>query len=111
MANSKELETTSLPPTQKTTYFHSLRVYLEIIKAIKLNIDFGLNPCHWGWKRSKDVLKIIKTNLPPAPDFLLCIICFKCKPPRRTRRPFHERHAIARARAKVFRRVINCTCK
>ena len=67
MVNKKELEPASLPPTERAGYFHSPRVHLEIIKATKLDIDCGLDPCDWGWQRCGDVLKSIKTDLPPAP--------------------------------------------
>ena len=79
MVHSKELEPARLSPTERTTYFHSLRVYLEMIKSIKLDTDCGLDPCHWGWQRSGDVLKPIKTDLPPAPNFLLHVIRCNCK--------------------------------
>ena len=55
MVNNKKLEPASLPPTERATYFHSLRVYLEIMKAMKLDINNGLDPCEWGWKRPEIV--------------------------------------------------------
>ena len=79
MINNKSLDPASLPPTERATHFHSLRVHLEMIKATKLDIDCGLDPCQWGWQRHGHVLKPIKTDLPPASDFLLHIIRCNCK--------------------------------
>ena len=71
MINSKQLEPASLPPTERAAYFHSFRVHLEIIKATKLDFDCGLDLCDKGWLRCGDVLKPIKTDLPPASDYPL----------------------------------------
>ena len=56
-----------------------LCVQLEIIRATILDINCGLDPCDWGWQRGGDVLKPIRTDLPPTPDFLLRVIRYNCK--------------------------------
>ena len=79
MVNDKQSEPASLPLTQRAAYFHSLRFHLEIIKETKLDVDCGLDLCNWGLQRCGDVLKPIKMNLPPVPDFLLHVIRCNCK--------------------------------
>ena len=79
MMMKNEIDPAIFPPTERATYFHSLRVHFEVIKALKLNIDCGLDPCCWGWQRHTDVLKPIMTDLPPAPDFLLNVVRCNCK--------------------------------
>ena len=51
MGKNKQLEPVSLPLTEGATYFHSFRVHFGIIKASKLDIDCGLDPCYWVWQR------------------------------------------------------------
>ena len=63
----------------KERHISTLCVNLEIIKAAKLDIDCGFDPCDWGWQRCGDVLKPDKMDLPPAPDFLLHVIHCNCK--------------------------------
>ena len=76
--SSNEVDPACLPPTERSTHYHSLRVYLEVMKADMLNIECGLNPCDWGWKRNEDLLLPVMTNLPPAPAFLLNVIRCNC---------------------------------
>ena len=40
-----EIDPAVLPPTARATYFHSLRVHIEIARAVMLDIDCELNPC------------------------------------------------------------------
>ena len=74
-----EIDPAVLPPTARATYFHSLRVHIEIVRAVMLDIDCELDPCDWGWQRSKEVLKPIMTDLPPAAEFLLNVVRCNCK--------------------------------
>ena len=68
-----------MPPTERATHYHSLRVHLEMMRVTRLDIDCGLDPRDWGWQTVDGVLRPIKTDLPPAPDFLLTVIRCNCK--------------------------------
>ena len=73
------MEPAALPPTERATHYHSLRVHLEIMRVTRLDIDCGLDPRNWGWQTVDGVLRPIKTDLPPAPEFLLTVISCSCK--------------------------------
>ena len=76
---SNEIDPATLPPSETAAHFHSLRVYLEMSRALALDINCGLDPCQWGWERVNGKLKPVMTDLPPAPDFLLKVIHCNCK--------------------------------
>ena len=65
-----------LPPKDLPTT--TLHVYL-VIKADMLNIEYGLNPCEWGWIRSGDLLIPVMTELLSAPEIILNVIRCNCK--------------------------------
>ena len=50
-----------------------------ILGGFHTNLDLEcLDPTKWGWKFEKGHLVPIKTNIPPAPAFLLNFIRCKC---------------------------------
>lgn len=79
MVKNEEVEPAALPPTERATHYHSLRVHLEMMRVTRLDIDCGLDPRNWGWQTVDGVLRPIKTDLPPAPEFLLTVISCSCK--------------------------------
>ena len=62
---------------QLAAEYHSACVYYQT----KLLVEKGtnLNAEEWGWVTAEDRLEPLQTNLPPAPDFLMKVICFNCK--------------------------------
>ena len=69
----------SLPPTSRATYFHSLRVYIQIWiwRHLEPNV---IEPKEWGWKLKNDKLEPIMIDMDAAPNEILNIIRCKCKP-------------------------------
>ena len=79
-SNSTYLDPQKLPPTERTAYFHSLRVHLQIIVWKRLsNGHDDLNPQQWGWKLDGGALIPIMTDLDAAPERLLKFVRCKCK--------------------------------
>ena len=79
MMVSNDVDPASLPPTERATHFHALRVFFEMQRSIKLDLNCGLNPRDWGWEEKDGQLVPIKTDLPVAPEFLLQVIRCNCK--------------------------------
>ena len=76
-SNSTSLDPQNLPPTERATYYHSLRVYLQIIIWKRLsNRHNDLNPQQWDWRLDDDVLIPI---IAAAPERLLKFVRCKCK--------------------------------
>ena len=50
MMVSNDVEPASLLPTERATHFHSLWVFFEMQRFIKLDLNCGLNPRYWGWE-------------------------------------------------------------
>ena len=69
----------SLPPTSRATYFHSLRVYLQIWIWRHLEPN-KMDPKQWGWLLQNSRFGPIMTDLDPAPNEMLNVIRCKCKP-------------------------------
>ena len=79
-SNSTSLDPQKLPPTERAAFYHSLRVYLQIMLWKRLlNEHDDLDPQQWGWRLDRDVLRPIMTNLDAAPDSLLKFVRCKCK--------------------------------
>ena len=76
---ANDVDPATLPPSERAAHFHSLRVYLEMRRSETLNIDCGLHPCDWGWRRISNVLHPIMTDIPAAPETLLSSIRCNCK--------------------------------
>ena len=68
----------SLFPTERTTYFHSLRVYLQVIQW-KMLMTTNADPLEWGWKVHQNFFAPMRTNLEPATTKLLNFVCCNCK--------------------------------
>ena len=75
---SPSVNPATLPPTERATHYHSLRVHLELVKTYTLSHQCNLNPLDWGWQRSGSRLVPIMTDLPPAPKSLLDVIRCSC---------------------------------
>ena len=67
-----------LPPTERASYFHGLRVYHQMKVWINLS-KVDLTPTDWGWEIKDGKMVPIKTDMPPAPESLLKIIRCACK--------------------------------
>ena len=68
----------SLPPTERATYYHSLRVHLQVIQWKTLMIT-DADPLGWRWKVHQNFFAPIITDLEPAPKELLNFVCCNCK--------------------------------
>lgn len=77
-ASSAELKSQKLPPTERATYFHSMRAHLQTIvwKCLRTG---DIDPLQWGWHLSDGQLLPTMTDLQVAPDDLLKIVRCKCK--------------------------------
>ena len=74
----KTLEPERLPPTERASFFHSLRVHHQIIVWKELSSEV-LDPLQWGWKLDGKILMPIMTDSVPAPDNMLKFIRWRCK--------------------------------
>lgn len=78
--NCSSIDPQKLPPTEKTAYFHSLRVHLQVIIWSNLSgSDFTLDPKQWGWKVYRSVYMPITTDMNAAPESLLKFVRCRCK--------------------------------
>ena len=67
-----------LPPTERSAYFHCLRVHLQVIQWASLDVDVA-NPIDWGWKLDNASLLPIMTDKAVAPDDVLNVVRCNCK--------------------------------
>ena len=87
---SLDLDPQKLPPTERAAFYHSLRVYLQIMLWKRLlNEHDDLDPQQWGWRLDRDVLRPIMSDLDAAPDSLLKFVRCKCK---LTSKPLWNQH-------------------
>ena len=75
---SSKIKPERLPPTERATFFQSLRVYLQVTEWKTLT-ECPLDPVEWGWKLEKEKLIPVMIDVPPAPDELLNIVRCNCK--------------------------------
>ena len=75
----KTIDSANLPPSERASYYHALRVHLQVSQWKYLKLDVGLNVEEWGWQYKSSVLYPIKTDLEPAPANLLKYIKCNCK--------------------------------
>ena len=67
-----------LPPTERASHFHSLRVHYQAVVWKELDMSV-LDPLHWGWTVVDGKLSPVMTDIPAAPEELLKFIRCKCK--------------------------------
>jgi cytochrome c553 len=67
-----------LPPTERATYFHSLRVHLQAVRWKTLAAD-ELDAKSWGWAEDNAKFIPIMTDWPAAPEDILNVVRCKCK--------------------------------
>jgi hypothetical protein len=75
-----ELKAEKLPPTERATYFHSLRSHLQSVVWKYLRTE-DLDPLKWGWYLVSGQLAPIMTDIQPAPADLMNIVRCKCRTP------------------------------
>ena len=68
LVTSSFVEPSDLPPTERAAYYHALRVHMEVVQWMNLDLEC-LDPTKWGWKFQKGHVVPIKTDIAPAPDF------------------------------------------
>ena len=73
--NKKQVQLSCLPSTSASTYQHLYRAFYQI----QAWLGNQLNPEDWGWKLTDNILELIQTILPPAPEKLLNTIICNCK--------------------------------
>ena len=71
------IKSQSLPPAERVTYYHSLRVHLQIMR--KALMSTNADPLGWGWKVYQNFFAPIMTDLEPAPKELLNFVRCNCK--------------------------------
>ena len=76
--STKTLQPELLPPTERASFFHSLRVHLQVMIWSSLG-QFQYDPCGWGWEMKNGVLAPVMTDLDHAPKELLKFVRCKCK--------------------------------
>ena len=65
LTKSSKVEPSELPPTERTAYYHALRVHLQIAQWESLDLHC-LDPLEWGWNLENGTVLPIKTDLGPA---------------------------------------------
>ena len=78
LTTSTTIDPSELPPTERAAHFHALRVHLQVAQWTTLDLRC-LHPTEWGWNFDCGKLVPIKTDLDPAPQFLLNFIRCNCK--------------------------------
>ena len=68
--STKTLQPERLCPTERATFFHSLRVHLQVMIWKSLG-QCQYDTCSWGWEMKNGVLAPVMTDLDPAPEELL----------------------------------------
>ncbi|KAK6168833.1 hypothetical protein SNE40_020007 [Patella caerulea] len=76
--NLSKLDPRLLPPTPRASYYHSLRVHLQVVRWLQLD-DCLLDEKEWGWEVGPHGLQPIMTDLPAAPEEVLTFVRCKCK--------------------------------
>jgi len=56
-----------LPPSERSDYFHVLRVHLQAVESKTLSCH-TLLPANWGWKQDGDHFVPVTTDLAVTPD-------------------------------------------
>ena len=78
VTRGKKLIPEALPPTERATYYHALRVHYQVAQWKCLSLDV-LEPCDWGWFTNNGKLFPTMTDQEPAPASLLNYIRCNCK--------------------------------
>ena len=63
-------------PISRAAYYYGLRD-ISPLAATMVWVQLSatdLNPLKWGWSLKKNILEPIKTDLAPAPDYILKVI-------------------------------------
>ena len=68
-----------LPPTNRTAFFHGLRVFYQIMQWKSLETTNGLDLLNWRWMKIGTTVTPITTDADYAPVDLLHIIKCNCK--------------------------------
>lgn len=78
LASTSKPEARKLSPTARAAYFHGLRVHLQIMQWLTLDV-FCMEASHWGWLFENNAYSLIMTDEDSAPKDLLNIIRCQCK--------------------------------
>ena len=82
VTSSNVIQPENLPRTERATHYHALRVHLQVAQWKNLSLKC-LDPKEWGWKEKNGVMEPVKTDIEPAPAWLLQVIRCNCKTPSR----------------------------
>ena len=72
VTSSNVIQAGNMPPTERVTH-HTLRVHLQIAQWKNLSLTC-LDPKELGWKEKNGVMEPLKTDIEPAPAWLLQLI-------------------------------------
>ena len=67
-----------LPPTERASFFHALRVHLQVCQWKYLDQHI-LSVGEWGWTVRNGTFASVKTDIDPAPEWLLNYVRCQCK--------------------------------
>jgi len=60
-ASASRIVPSKLPPTERSAWYHSLRVFLQVSEWTSL-MECNLNPLEWGWKMVKGKMTPVMTD-------------------------------------------------
>ena len=78
VTSSNLIQPENVPLTERVTHYHALRVYLQVAQWKNLSLAC-LDLKEWGWKEKNGALEPVKTDIDPAPAWLLQVIKCNCK--------------------------------
>ena len=87
---SKEIQAQALPPTSNAAKYHSLRVFHQISEWMGKSLDATA----YGWRKKDGKFLPVKTDVPPAPNYLLEVIHCNCKTGCSTLKCTCRRHGL-----------------
>ena len=73
--NKKQVQVSCLPPTSASAHQYLYRAFYQV----QAWLGNQPNPEDWGWKLTDNILELIQTILPPAPEKILNTIFCHCK--------------------------------
>ena len=76
IAGTASVQVQTLPPTSVAVSFHCFRVFYQTYVWMG---NTSLNPLEYGWQIIQNMMRQVKTSLPPAPENLMKTIRCNCK--------------------------------
>ena len=77
MAVRGRISPEKLPPTDRATYYHGLRVHFQIVEWLLKGYE--MNAVEWGWRIKENTMTPLTTDLDIAPLSIKNMIRCHCK--------------------------------